>query len=262
MHTSRRRAGATAAVLTAAATAFSVSSGAANAASAPVPLHRPMAITHSAAAHPGRKATVYTSNWAGYVADSGTYSQVVADWTQPTLTCPSGATTSSAYWVGIDGYSSTTIEQTGVEADCDSGTASYYAWFDSDPADPLETSFGGTVKPGDQLVAQVSASGDVFTYLVEDKTQGWTVTQPVTASGAAKSSAEIILEAPSDDNGNVLPLADFGTVDFTGTEADSTALSSLSTAPLQLDMSTEAGVAEATSSALSGSAFSVTWDSE
>ena len=294
MHnTRRRRAGATAAVLAAAAaTTFAASTGAANAASVPTPApaaasahisvpasaHRATATVrtsfhvgaprgghpliavgpHAEAAHPGLKNTEYTENWSGYAADSGTYNSVSADWTQPAANCSATGsdTTASAFWIGIDGFNSSTVEQTGSEADCNSGSPGYYAWFEAYP-DP-SYAYEATVEPGDQFESSVTASGDSFELYLYDVTQNWYGEQDVTVSGAAKSSAEVIAEAPS--SGGILPLTDFGTVNFSNATANGTGFGSLS--PVQIDMESSSGQLEATTSGLSGNNFSVGWDSE
>src|ERR1700678_2931249 len=63
-----------------------------------------------------------STNWAGYADTAGTYTTVSASWTQPAGTCSSGDTY-AAFWIGIDGYSSSTVEQTGTELDCIGKTA-------------------------------------------------------------------------------------------------------------------------------------------
>src|ERR1700678_1270393 len=52
-----------------------------------------------------------STNWSGYAGDSGTSTSVSASWVQPTVTCGgSGAKDKySSFWVGLDGYSSTTV---------------------------------------------------------------------------------------------------------------------------------------------------------
>jgi Peptidase A4 family len=293
MHNSHRRAGATAAVLTlAAATAFSVSAGTASAASAPVPapaahavpfpLSKPAsfrraALTthpafhivspdeghlpfvsgpHGALSRSGLKGTLYSENWSGYAVDSGTYTSVLAYWTQPSADCPSGDTSAAWFWVGLDGFNSSTVEQTGTASDCTDGTASYGAWVETYPAGA--EFYDATVEPGDQFGAYVTASGDSFTFYIEDFTQGWVGEYQPTVSGAALSSAEVIAEAPS--SGGILPLTDFGTVNFTDATTDATGFGSLS--PLQMDIENTSGGLEDTTSGLNGNDFSVTWDSE
>jgi Peptidase A4 family len=156
-------------------------------------------------------------NWSGYATTSGTYNSVSASWVQPTAHCGSGATW-SAFWVGIDGYKSDTVEQTGSEADCNAGRK-YSAWYEMYPANPV--TFSNTVSPGDQFTASVTASGDNFTLTISDITQGWTHTIDKSLKGAKKSSAEVIAEAPCcQDDGDILPLTDFGTVHFSDAMAN------------------------------------------
>ena len=49
-------------------------------------------------------------NWAGYssYAGNGTFTDAKGSWTQPTATC-SSKTTYSSFWVGLDGYNSSSV---------------------------------------------------------------------------------------------------------------------------------------------------------
>jgi hypothetical protein len=122
-----------------------------------------------------------------------------------------------------------------------------------------------TVKPGDTIAAEVSVTANVVTLSLTDGTQ--TAAEQVTlTSNLDVSSAEWIAEAPSQCSGRslgrctVLPLANFGTVSFTGASATvGTAVGTISNAAwtsqgIQLGRS-------ATPSALSadGSGFSVAY---
>jgi hypothetical protein len=200
-----------------------------------------------------------SENWAGYAAagTAGTFTRVSASWAEPTVACNAGQTFSS-FWVGLDGDGTSTVEQTGTEADCANGAASYQGWFEMFPAAPVF--FGETVRPGDAMSASVVAhGGGSFTLTLTDSTQGWTKTTQRTSDTAQLGSAEIIAEAPSDGNGNVLPLSDFGAVTFTDTLIDNQAVGSLNTA--EVTMESAGNVAEATPSALTdGDEFTVTVD--
>ena len=81
----------------------------------------------------GIRNTVESTNWAGYAVTGAGVSDVVGTWVVPSLTC-SLQTTYVAIWVGIDGYSSSTVEQTGTLAYCYFGTAYYYAWYEFYPS--------------------------------------------------------------------------------------------------------------------------------
>ena len=105
----------------------------------------------------------------------------------------------------------------------------------------------------------VATGGGAFTLTLSDQTQGWTQTTNQTSATAQLGSAEIIAEAPSDANA-VLPLSNFGAVNFTNALVNNVALASANVA--ELTMVSAGGVTEATPSALSnGGDFSVTWDS-
>jgi hypothetical protein len=163
-----------------------------------------------------RQTMVSSSNWSGYAATSTTtqYTSVAASWTQPAGQCSRG-NQYSAFWAGLDGYSSPTVEQTGSEADCIGRTAQYSSWYEMYPANPVY--FTNTVKPGDHFSASVTYGGsNVFTLVLTDSTENWTHTISATLAGAARSSAEVIAEAPCCTYyGGTLPLTNFGSVNFT-----------------------------------------------
>ena len=202
-------------------------------------------------------AAATSTNWSGYAAagQAGTFTSVSASWSQPTVTCGSQQTFSS-FWVGLDGDGTQSVEQTGTEADCDGGAASYQGWFEMFPAAPVF--FNQPVKPGDAMSAKVTANGGgAFTLTLSDATQNWTQTTNQTSQTAQLGSAEVIAEAPSSQNG-VLPLSNFGTVNFANAEADNAPIGNDN--PDSLTMVSAQGVTEATPSALTGgNAFSVTF---
>jgi hypothetical protein len=211
----------------------------------------------SSQAH-GISKEVSSTNWSGYAGTTGTYTSVSASWTQPTGTCKSGDQY-AAFWVGLDGYSSSTVEQTGSEVDCVGRTAEYYAWYEAYPA--ASENYSNTVKPGDHFNASVTYSGsNKFSLYIADTTQGWSHTTSVTVRGAARSSAEVIIEAPCCTNsGGILPLADFGTVNITGSTANGAAIGNAG-GLTEIIMQDSQGRDEDTVSALSGGEnFSATW---
>jgi hypothetical protein len=78
---------------------------------------------------------------------------------------------------------------------------------------------------------------------------------------AQLGSAEVIAEAPSSGNGNVLPLSNFGSVNFTSATADNAPIGNEN--PDSLTLVSGSNVTEATPSALTGgNAFTVTWNSD
>jgi hypothetical protein len=179
------------------------------------------AATASAATVGAQEAV--SQNWAGYVAGGTQFSSVSGSWIQPTAKCGSGQTY-SAFWVGIGGSSnqSSALEQTGTQADCTAdGTTDYYAWYELVPAAPVKLDLA--IKPGDHISAKVSVSGSNVTVSLSDQTTGQSTTKTLQMDSPDTSSAEWIAEAPSacDGSGSCqpLPLADFGTVQFTSASA-------------------------------------------
>ena len=158
--------------------------------------------------------------------------------------------------MGLDGYSSSSVEQTGTDADCSRAKPVYYGWYEMYPAYPVN--FSNTVRPGDAMSASVTFSGSsTYTLVLRDTTQGWTQTIVKSQTGLARSSAEVITEAPSSSRG-VLPLADFGTVSYSTSSANGTSLGSQS--PVEIIMVNTSGAdKDSTSSISGGGAFSNTW---
>jgi peptidase A4-like protein len=221
---------------------------------------------HTTSRHGGR-TTAESTNWSGYAATgaNGAFNSVSATWTEPTATCTSsgggrhgrgGSDSYAAFWVGLDGYNSDSVEQTGSDSDCDGTTPDYYGWYEMYPANPVY--YTNTVKPGDAMSASVTFSGtETYTLVLKDTTQGWTQTQTINESGFDRSSAEVITEAPSSESG-VLPLADFGTVNYGSSDANGTSLGSQS--PTEIVMIDNSGADKDSTSAInSGGGFSNTW---
>ncbi|HEY0718005.1 MAG TPA: G1 family glutamic endopeptidase [Streptosporangiaceae bacterium] len=204
----------------------------------------------------GVKNTTTSTNWSGYAATGSTFTSVASSWTEPSGTCSSGDQYSS-FWVGLDGYNSNSVEQTGTDTDCAGRTPEYYAWYEMYPAGSVEINH--TVRPGDQISASVTYTGSSsFTLRIADSTEGWTYSTSKKLSGAPRSSTEVIAEAPCcTANGGILPLADFGTVNFTGSTANGATLSSFN--PTGIDMVSASGRQEDSISSLNGGSFSAKW---
>ncbi|WP_051967453.1 G1 family glutamic endopeptidase [Kitasatospora mediocidica] len=189
--------------------------------------------------------------WAGYAATGETYTSVTGSWTVPSLNCSATPNSSVSPWIGLDGWSSQTVEQIGFDQDCTNGVAGYYPWVEMYPADSIY--FTEPVAAGDRVTASVSVSGTSFTLTETDTTQGWTKTYHETGSYQL-SSAEAILE----DLGNRMPaVANFGTVTFSNVTANGVPLSGAGT---MNSTSLERRTTMLTkNSALSGGNFSISW---
>ena len=219
-----------------------------------------------------------STNWSGYAVEGTGFTKALGSWIVPSVNCTTTPNTYSSFWVGIDGWTSSTVEQTGTDSDCSGRTPSYYAWYEFYPAASVLIS-SVPISPGNHVSATVTwNSGSSFTLTLTNQTTGKTFTKTGTVSGAARTSAEWIAEAPCcTRRGGILPLADFGTVDFgqdfTGiastNDANSTSVSGAigaygSNVFESIMVNGSTGANEAVPSALSsdGTSFTVTWDSE
>jgi hypothetical protein len=212
---------------------------------------------------------------------NGAYTSVSTSWTQPSIinggctsSDPTGLTKNSpyaAFWAGLDGYNSDSVEQTGTIAYCSGPKAKYYAWYEMYPAGLVV--YSNTVAPGDEMSASVAyapttttgrhgrkSTAYVYTLKLTDATAGWTEKTPITTTTSyARSSAECITEAPSYEN--ILPLADFGTVSYSSCDANGSALTSFPSELEQITMvNGTTGATESSTSPLDASGdFSNTW---
>jgi len=191
---------------------------------------------------------------------------VKGTWVQPAASCPSRKAQYSSFWVGIDGYNSNTVEQTGTDADCTGKNhPAYYAWYEMFPNPPVNLSM--TIAPGNTMSAEVSSSGSTFTLTITNVSTGGSFTTSQTLSSAARSSAEWVAEAPSSCifQCQGLPLANFGTVNFSGSyttgNGHTGSINDGAWSNDQIVMVTNGGRVKAQPSPLSpdGTSFSVTW---
>jgi Peptidase A4 family len=199
-----------------------------------------------------------STNWSGYAATKGTYTSVSASWIQPAGTC-GRRDQYAAFWVGLDGYSSRSVEQTGSEVDCVDQMARYFAWYELYPNASVK--YFNTVLADDHFNASVTYRGNgEFALFIADTTQGWSQTVTVSLAGAPRSSAEVIVEAPCcAHRGGMLPLTNFGTVNITNSMANGDALGNAG-GVTQLVMTDKAGRDQDTiSSLMNGENFSATW---
>lgn len=146
----------------------------------------------------GADSSTCSTNWSGYAdtSSSGAVTKVTGSWTVPSISCPTSGTTYVAVWVGIDGYASSTVEQTGILGECNNGSPSYSAWYEFYPA-AMVTITGVSVKPGDVVTASVtSLGGGQFTTSISDANSG-SATNTGTVSSAQQNSAEWIVERPA-----------------------------------------------------------------
>jgi hypothetical protein len=211
-------------------------------------------------------ATSQSTNWSAYavIGSNGAYSTVSGSWVEPSVSCTSRSSSYSSFWVGLDGYNSNSVEQLGTDSDCSRRTPRYYGWYEMYP-NPSVTLSTSTylVSPGDTLTASVTYNGNSTYTLSMSSSRGWHFS--TTQSGSfTNSSAEWIAEAPSSCGFTcqVLPLANFGTVNFSNCTANGATIGNYGSSVWQeITMVTSNGTVKAQPSALNGGGdgFSVTW---
>jgi len=173
--------------------------------------------------------TTTSSNWSGYeisARPSRTIGRVQAVFNVPSINCAKSTLGTAgaavwSQWVGLDGFSDNTVEQTGVGAQCTSttGPATYFGFNEMFP-NPATTFTGPN--PGDAIVVVVQKVSGKWNLVLQDRTTGGTVstTQACpTGSICHDASGEVITE---DFNGAVaggFNLADFALDTQTGLAA-------------------------------------------
>ena len=175
-----------------------------SASAAPAIFHHPLIPGHAVHA-----AGWSASNWSGY-AKSGNYTSATAQWVVPAVSASKSASYSSA-WVGIDGFTNSSLIQTGTESDYYNGAAHYNAWWEILPAP--ETPINSlSVRPGDVMSATITkGSGSSWSINIKNLTTGgsFTTTQNYTGPG---TSVEWIEEAPT-VGGRLATLAHYSSPD-------------------------------------------------
>jgi hypothetical protein len=208
---------------------------------------------------------VSSTNWSGYADTGSSFSKVSASWTEPSVTCSSRTTQLAAFWVGIDGYSSGSVEQDGTMIECYLGAAYQFTWWEMYPTNSVQI-VGQTAAAGDSITATVTRSGTSYLLAVTDSTHtadSFSTTQTCSASSCVDSSAEWIAEAPSGSSG-VYPLAHFSpwTASGASTTEGSTTGTISSFTDDEITMIDSSNATKALPGALnsSGNGFSVTWE--
>jgi Peptidase A4 family len=222
---------------------------------------------HVGVVSPGMKglSDVTSTNWSGYADTGSSFSSVGASWTEPGASCTSRKEQLAAFWVGIDGYSSDSVEQDGTLIECYNRTVYQYTWWEMYPTNDIQV-VGETAAAGDAITATVTRSGTTYTLKVTDATHtadSFTKTETCSATSCVDSSAEWIAEAPT-GSGGVEPLADFGTWTASGAAVTegSTAGTISSFTDDEITMIDSSGATKALPGALNGAGtgFSVTWE--
>jgi hypothetical protein len=175
--------------------------------------------------------TLQSTNWSGYAATGGTYTSVSAGWTEPTVTCTSNGIV--GFWVGLDGLGSATVEQDGTGVDCSAGTPRHFAWWETYPANSVQT-YKAPVSAGDQISSSIqSQANGKYVMELTDWTAHWTRRKTVTLASGKDASAEIVAEAVTNGN-NITSLPDFGAIEFTNATINGGSLLTANAQPINM----------------------------
>jgi hypothetical protein len=155
---------------------------------------------------------VQSTNWSGYAVKGTTFKAVSGKWTQPSVNCSSAPNGIVVFWVGLDGYSSGTVEQDGTLAECNNGVPSYYDWWEMYPTNAVQIVH--SISVGDVFNSSVTYTGSGhYTLTVTDKTHpSSSFTTVQTCGNCQRSSAEWIAEAPCCVGNNPYPIPNWGTI--------------------------------------------------
>ncbi|WAH37835.1 G1 family glutamic endopeptidase [Alicyclobacillus dauci] len=171
--------------------------------------------------------TQASGNWAGYIASpasrSDSYTSVTGSWTVPNITGSQDGV--AAQWIGLGGVSSNDLLQMGTIEQFVNGQAVANVFWEKLPASAQNIM---TVPIGSTINASISkATGSTWnitftahTPAGQTETKTILVTLNTSYARGIGTSAEWISEDPSDENNNLYPLADMGTVSYASTTVD------------------------------------------
>jgi Peptidase A4 family len=215
-----------------------------------------------------------STNWSGYAAvASKKFTFVHSTFIQPKVTCPGVANQWTSAWVGLDGFTSNTVEQDGTFATCggkNNKTPQYEAWYELFPAASVNVF---KVKPGDKIDARVKFANGKFTLTIADLTSHKKATKTASCAQCQRSSAEWIVERPAlcNNAGTKCFITKLANFHVTTMGADTAAaggatknLGAFNNIPIFMVDPLKAGgfISLDTTSALNkaGNSFSVTWN--
>lgn len=169
---------------------------------------------------------VYSQNWAGSILVGSGYTAVTGTFTVPSPSPPTGGSANTEYaasaWVGIDGDTWTNaILQTGLDFYTWKGQVAFDAWYEWYP-DYAYTFSGIGFSVGDVVTLSVQATSKTTgVATVVNRTKGTQVSHTFTTQPQAlgQVNAEWIVEDFQQNDGSLVPFANFGTVGFSNAYA-------------------------------------------
>jgi Peptidase A4 family len=167
-------------------------------------------------------------NWGGYAVggSKGEFTKISGSWKEPVAKCASSKQL-TAPWIGLDGYGTSTVEQTGVAVECTGTKVSYQGWYEMYPRSPVYFT-AEPVSANDVFDASVTFNGGKsYTLVLHDVTKSWTKTIKASLSGASNATAEAVIEDPTGSYPNLYDGVTFSSVTVNGKSFKSYAPSKL-----------------------------------
>jgi hypothetical protein len=162
----------------------------------------PETTTVPSAAPPVSLSVTDSSNWSGYAAMGGPYTEVKGTFTVPGLASGAPQRTQVSQWVGLDGTSQAdpSLIQAGVNESPDPQSPTGYdvqPWWEILPA--AETNINMTVDAGDKVTVTIwQVSAAAWRINLTDDTNGASFTTPAEAYSGPGKSVEWIVEATTE----------------------------------------------------------------
>lgn len=161
-------------------------------------------------------ASYESTNWAGYLVNGGNFTAMTGTWGASNPSATSTTTDSGdGTWIGIGGVTTSDLIQIGTQNTISpSGIVSTSGFYELLPARAIVIT-SVKITPGDTISASITeTSKDQWTLSLTNVTTGRTFSTVVSYS-SSYSSAEWIQEDPSYPTGGLVPLDNFGLIQFT-----------------------------------------------
>jgi hypothetical protein len=171
--------------------------------------------------HSGNETILRSDNWAGYAdvaCGKCALRYVAANFPVPSINCAKVPAKSANHyvstWIGLDGLTTDTVEQVGVDGLCYKGKPVYYVWYEMYPEGTHVFAISG-FSPGDALAANVyynSRNRDWQLTLIDlTRGVGFETDQTCPSGQECKNAnAEVITEDPGGGVSAGIYLAKFG----------------------------------------------------
>lgn len=173
---------------------------------------------HPANNGPALRSVIRTDspNWAGYVFTAEHVTGLRADWTEP-FVIPVRSVSGMSVWLGIGGFASTDIMQTGTSVFFTGRYGDEEAWYERWPRDPGQVNSQFRVFPDDVIrgvLTHVAGTASEWRVSIKETATGAVWTRLVDYAGPVVGP-DFVIEDPGKPSGKgTLTMARWGSVTF------------------------------------------------